>query len=132
LWLSHHKVPVGTDRSGKDIADVAARTVGFPVEFAVIGAVHWTPRRIVADLFGQGRVFLAGDAAHLWIPMAGFGMNAGIQEAATLGWMLAAVLDGRADPKLLTVYERERRSIGELVSRAVANVRIYETVVDPG
>ncbi len=132
LWLSHHKFPVGTDTSGLDLNDLVARAVGFPVEFEVIGAVHWTPRRLVADRYGHGRVFLAGDAAHLWIPMAGFGMNAGIQEATTLGWMLAAVLDGWADPQLLRAYELERRPVGETVSRAVANVRIYDTVVDPG
>src|SRR5262249_33761017 len=46
----------------------------------------------------NGRVFIAGDAAHLWIPHAGYGMNAGIADAADLAWMLAAVLNGWAEP----------------------------------
>ncbi len=130
LWLSHHKFPIGFDTSALDPADLLAKAVGHPVEHEVVGEVHWTPRRLVAERFADGRVFLAGDAAHLWIPMAGFGMNAGIQEAATLGWMLAAVVRGWAAPALLDAYDRERRPVGEAVADAVAGVRIYELPVD--
>ncbi len=63
----------------------------------------------LADCWQSGRVFLAGDAAHLSPPFAGQGMNSGIRDAHNLAWKLAAVLDGRLGPELLASYEMERR-----------------------
>jgi 3-(3-hydroxy-phenyl)propionate hydroxylase len=63
----------------------------------------------VADCFGRGRVYLAGDAAHLTPPFAGQGLCAGIRDVANLSWKLAAVLRGDADPRILDTYEQERR-----------------------
>jgi len=62
-------------------------------------------------------VFIAGDAAHLWIPHAGYGMNAGIADAANLAWKLAAVLNGWAAPALLDAYQAERQPITDQVSQ---------------
>ncbi len=59
----------------------------------------------------------AGDAAHLWIPHAGYGMNAGIADAANLSWLLAGVLKGWAAPAMLYAYQAERQPITEQVSR---------------
>jgi hypothetical protein len=70
----------------------------------------------VADRLRQGRAFICGDAAHLWMPYAGYGMNAGLADAANLAWVLAGVLDGWADPGLLDAYEAERLPITEQVS----------------
>jgi FAD binding domain len=70
----------------------------------------------VADRFRQGRAFICGDAAHLWMPYAGYGMNAGLADAANLAWVLAAALDGWADPDILDAYEAERLPITEQVS----------------
>jgi 2-polyprenyl-6-methoxyphenol hydroxylase-like FAD-dependent oxidoreductase len=64
-----------------------------------------------------GRVFLAGDAAHVHSPAGGQGMNTGIQDAANLGWKLAAVMQGRAPASLLDTYQAERHPVGELVLR---------------
>jgi 2-polyprenyl-6-methoxyphenol hydroxylase-like FAD-dependent oxidoreductase len=72
----------------------------------------WTSRWHVnvrlADIFRRGRLFLAGDAAHVHSPAGGLGMNTGIQDAYNLGWKLAAVLGGRAAPSLLDSYADER------------------------
>jgi hypothetical protein len=77
----------------------------------------WTGRRLVADKFRDRRVFICGDAAHLWLPNGGYGMNAGIADAANLSWMLAATLDNWVPPSLLDAYEAERQPITEQVSR---------------
>src|SRR5499427_4961636 len=90
--------------------------VGPELEFEIISKEDWIGRRLVADRFQSGRVFIAGDAAHLWIPHAGYGMNAGIADAASLSWMLAAVLNGWAEPALLDAYQAERQPITDQVS----------------
>ncbi|GGM92748.1 FAD-dependent monooxygenase [Streptomyces fuscichromogenes] len=65
-----------------------------------------------------GRVFLAGDAAHVHTPAGGQGMNTGLQDAANLGWKLAAVLHGHAAPGLLDTYQSERHPVGRSVLRS--------------
>ena len=56
----------------------------------------WYGRRLIANKFRDRCVFIAGDAAHIWVPYAGYGMNAGIADAANLSWLLAAHLNGWA------------------------------------
>ncbi|KAA9156024.1 FAD-dependent oxidoreductase [Amycolatopsis acidicola] len=119
LWLNHVAFAPGHDTEGEDPEQLLRETVGRPVEHEILGVVRWTGRRLVAQRYGAGRVFLAGDAAHIWIPVGGFGMNAGIQDAATLGWMLAAVHHGWAPPELLDAYEQERKPVGEQFAEAV-------------
>lgn len=67
----------------------------------------------VAHRFGTSRVFLLGDAAHVHSPAGGQGMNTGIGDAFNLGWKLASVLKGCADPELLDSYDIERRAFAE-------------------
>ena len=64
--------------------------------------------------YGEGRVFIAGDAAHLVIPTGGLGMNSGVGDAIDLSWKLAAMLEGWGGPKLLPSYTTERRQVGDL------------------
>ena len=78
---------------------------------AVRCASDFRPRAALADRFRLGRVFLAGDAAHVHSPAGGQGLNTSIQDAYNLGWKLAAVLRGGAEPTLLDSYEEERRTI---------------------
>jgi putative polyketide hydroxylase len=66
-----------------------------------------------ADSYRDGRVFLAGDAAHVLPPTGGMGMNSGIQDVHNLVWKLAFVLGGAAEPRLLDTYESERRPVAE-------------------
>lgn len=121
LWLNHVAFAPDHDTEGEDPEQLLREAVGGPVEHEVLGTVRWTGRQLVAERYREGRVFLAGDAAHIWIPVGGFGMNTGIQDAATLGWMLAAVHDGWAPPELLDAYELERKPIGEQFASAVAS-----------
>lgn len=90
--------------------------VGPDFEYEVISKEDWIGRRLVADKFRDRRVFICGDAAHLWIPMAGYGMNAGIADAMNLSWQLAARLNGWGGDGVLRGYESERLPITEQVS----------------
>ncbi|MFI7402827.1 FAD-dependent oxidoreductase [Streptomyces sp. NPDC049541] len=74
-------------------------------------ASEFRPRAALADRFRSGRVFLAGDAAHVHSPAGGQGLNTSIQDAYNLGWKLGAVLRDGADTALLDTYEEERRPI---------------------
>jgi hypothetical protein len=86
--------------------------VGEEVPFSFVGHFPWTAgQAAVADSFGRGNVWLAGDAVHLFTPTGGFGMNTGIDDAANLGWKLAAVVQGWGGPQLLASYGTERRPI---------------------
>jgi 2-polyprenyl-6-methoxyphenol hydroxylase-like FAD-dependent oxidoreductase len=74
--------------------------------------VPWDAEANVATRFSQGRVFLAGDAAHVVPPNGGFGGNTGVQDAHNLAWKLAMVVNGQAGPQLLDTYDDERRPVG--------------------
>jgi putative polyketide hydroxylase len=79
------------------------------VKLRYIGHRVWEPTALVADRYQIGRVFLAGDAAHVTMPVGGLGMNCGVADAHNLAWKLAGVLAGWAGPVLLKSYEPERR-----------------------
>jgi hypothetical protein len=80
------------------------------VEVLARGA--WTAgHSLVAERFGAGRVFVGGDAAHLFTPTGGLGYNTAVEDAVNLGWKLAAVLKGQAGPRLLESYDAERRPL---------------------
>jgi 2-polyprenyl-6-methoxyphenol hydroxylase-like FAD-dependent oxidoreductase len=74
---------------------------------------RFTDESRLAECYRKGRVFLAGDAAHINPPMGGQGMNVGIQDAMNLGWKLASVINGTASDKLLDSYQSERLPVGE-------------------
>jgi 2-polyprenyl-6-methoxyphenol hydroxylase-like FAD-dependent oxidoreductase len=94
------------------IARTFLACVGEEVPFDVVGHFPWTAgQAAVADSFGRGSVWLAGDAVHLFTPTGGFGMNTGIDDTANLGWKLAAMVQGWGGPHLLATYEAERRPI---------------------
>jgi 2-polyprenyl-6-methoxyphenol hydroxylase-like FAD-dependent oxidoreductase len=96
-----------------DMATMFERTVAIPVDYEMLYVGEWKQNLLLADGYGQGRVFLAGDAVHLMIPTGGLGMNSGVGDAVDLSWKLAAVLQGWGGRNLLPSYEIERRPVGE-------------------
>ena len=107
-WTLHSVVD--TDHE-MDIA--FERTVGVPIKYERLSCAPWRQNLLLAEHYGKGRVFLAGDAVHLVIPTGGLGMNSGVGDAIDLSWKLAATLRGWGGPNLLRSYEIERRQIGE-------------------
>jgi 2-polyprenyl-6-methoxyphenol hydroxylase-like FAD-dependent oxidoreductase len=96
-----------------DMATMFERTVAMPLDYEMLYVGEWKQNLLLADGYGQGRVFLAGDAVHLMIPTGGLGMNSGVGDAVDLSWKLAAVLQGWGGRNLLPSYEIERRPVGE-------------------
>ncbi|HEY7230895.1 MAG TPA: FAD-dependent monooxygenase [Pseudolabrys sp.] len=88
------------------------QVVAMPVTYEMLSCAPWRQNLLLADGYGQGRVFLAGDAVHLMIPTGGLGMNSGVGDAIDLSWKLAATLRGWGGSKLLASYEVERRQVG--------------------
>lgn len=94
------------------LVNLVRRAIGRASRVEVLGFRPWKPgAALVAERFGAGRVLLAGDAAHLFTPNGGFGMNTGMDDAANLAWKLAAVVHGWGRPGLLPSYETERRPV---------------------
>ena len=106
---------VGTpDKVNHGEADIRAalfRAMGREFDYEILSVMRWVRRELVADRYGQGRVFIAGDAAHLMSPTGALGMNTGIQDSVDLGWKLEAVLRGWGGAHLLASYESERRPV---------------------
>jgi 2-polyprenyl-6-methoxyphenol hydroxylase-like FAD-dependent oxidoreductase len=95
------------------VPELLRRAVGCDFAFELLNGAHWVSRELVADCFGKGRAFLAGDAAHQNTPSGGFGMNTGLGDAMDLAWKLWGALAGWGGPRLLESYETERRPIAK-------------------
>jgi 2-polyprenyl-6-methoxyphenol hydroxylase-like FAD-dependent oxidoreductase len=119
-WLVHNYMkPDEPDFDSVD-RDACIRTilgVNSDFRYDIISREDWVGRRLIADKFRDRCAFVAGDAAHIWVPYAGYGMNAGIADATNLSWLLAAHLNGWAPPSILDAYEAERWPITSQVSR---------------
>lgn len=120
---------VDRDRAIRDILGISD-----DASYELVSREDWVARRLVADRFRAARVFIAGDAAHLWAPYGGYGMNAGIADGLNLAWLLSAVITGWADASILDAYEAERQPITDQVSRfAMSHLRkISDTDVPAG
>jgi 2-polyprenyl-6-methoxyphenol hydroxylase-like FAD-dependent oxidoreductase len=101
------------DTSEQQLVEFVRIGGGVPdLDVKITGLARWRASSDVARRYQIGRVFLAGDAAHLMPPNGGFGGNTGIHDAHNLAWKLAYVLNGMADARLLETYETERRPVG--------------------
>jgi len=124
VWLIHNYLrdhELDFEAVDRDWAIRTILGVGDDFDYEVMSKEDWIGRRLVSDRLQNGKVFVAGDAAHLWVPYAGYGMNAGLADAANLAWHLAAQLEGWAAPHALSAYEKERHPITEQVSRFAMN-----------
>jgi putative polyketide hydroxylase len=92
--------------------ELVRKAIGIPdLAVEIMGILPWVPQERLAERYQVGRVFLAGDAAHIILPTGGVGANLGVQDGQNLAWKLAAVLQGDADSTLLSTYETERRHV---------------------
>ena len=110
-WFFHAPVPPGTTTENYDFRALLHRAVGqeFALDLTYQGL--WDLRIAYADSYRQGRVFVAGDAAHSHPPYGGYGINTGLEDARNLGWKLAATLQGWGGDALLDSYDAERRPV---------------------
>lgn len=111
-WTLHTRYPAN-ERDASEPGTLVERFVGKAILHEILIANPWSPHLLVADAANTQRVFLAGDAAHQYIPTGGYGMNTGIGDAYTLGWQLAAVVTGFGGPALLRAYQAERQPVWE-------------------
>jgi 2-polyprenyl-6-methoxyphenol hydroxylase-like FAD-dependent oxidoreductase len=128
-WFFHAPVPRDATAASLDAHALIERAAGFGVacDFQHVG--FWDLRIDIADRYRQGRVFIAGDAAHSHPPYGAHGLNTGLEDAVNLGWKLAAVLHGWGGPGLLDSYTQERRPVfagtGEAITEGIAQDRAF-------
>ena len=133
-WLGDPKTPITDVSAGLSnesalemlYAGLGTREVPVTIE----NIMHWDATADAAERFQKGRIFLAGDAAHVMPPSGGFGGNTGVQDVHNLAWKLAMVLKGDAGPELLSTYDPERRpaaafTVEQAYSRYVARSAPY-------
>jgi hypothetical protein len=102
------------DTGEKRLLELVRAAIGATdIAVKIDGVARWRAVSDVARRYGEGRVFIAGDAAHVMPPNGGFGGNTGIHDAHNLAWKLAFVLNGHAGPDLLASYDLERRPVGK-------------------
>ncbi|KMO10510.1 FAD-dependent oxidoreductase [Methylobacterium platani] len=135
-WFFHAPVPPGTTRDNYDFSALLHESVGAPFDVAIEHVGFWDLRFATADSYRAGRLFIAGDAAHSHPPYGGYGINTGFEDAANLGWKLAAALEGWAGPGLLDSYTAERRPVfvstaRDFIERAIRDDREFLEAHDP-
>ncbi|MDP3605051.1 MAG: FAD-dependent oxidoreductase [Polaromonas sp.] len=113
----HAAVHEGEDADSWTAADaqrIVDEAMGVHLAIEVLSVGTWTAgHSLVAQSFQRGRVFIGGDAAHLFTPTGGLGYNTAVEDAVNLGWKLAAVVRGQAPPQLLDSYGPERQPLAE-------------------
>ena len=114
-WTLHVIIPEGNEITDQvDYHQIVIEHMGRDFEFEILTANPWSAHYLVAEQYSKGRVFMAGDACHQFMPTGGYGMNTGIAEVANLSWKIAAAVHGWGGQKLLDSYHIERRPIAKL------------------
>jgi 2-polyprenyl-6-methoxyphenol hydroxylase-like FAD-dependent oxidoreductase len=143
IWdRSRQHVPLDEPIDLEEVRDSVRRIAGDDLGLAELGwSMRFLSERRQAERYRVGRVFLAGDAAHVHSPLGAMGMSTGIQDAANLSWKLAAAVQGWAPPWLLDTYHSERHHAGRVTLRftdlllrlavAPAPVRLLRSLLAP-
>jgi 2-polyprenyl-6-methoxyphenol hydroxylase-like FAD-dependent oxidoreductase len=106
-------VRIGEDMSAPTCIGYVREALGDPaLPVEIENVQRWSASAEYVERMAEGRVFIAGDAAHVMPPTGGFGGNCGVQDGYDLAWKLAYVLEGRADEALLATYDAERQPVG--------------------
>jgi hypothetical protein len=122
-FVFHSQLPRGQKGSIAYARESLTLTTGRDLAWDIIGIAEWTAGfTLVAERYGAGRIFLAGDAAHLFTPTAGLGYNTSVDDVANLGWKLAAVCQGWGHPQLLSTYQSERKPIAQRNTRFARSI----------
>ncbi|GAB3483381.1 FAD-dependent monooxygenase [Nocardiopsis coralliicola] len=132
IWdRAHQNVPQEAPLGVDDVYESIRRISGTDID---IQDMRWSTRFVTerrqAERYRVGRIFLAGDAAHVNSPMGSLGMNTGIQDAANLAWKLTAVHRGWAPEWLLDSYQRERHPVGRTALR-ISDLLLKSAVAPP-
>ncbi|KAI6661049.1 hypothetical protein LOD99_13771 [Oopsacas minuta] len=103
-----------------DRNELVRRFLGRDIRFEVIDSSEWHANQLIVTHFYKGRIFLAGDSAHAWIPAGGFGLNTGLQDAVNISWKIAAMCQGWSGPYLAPSYQVEQKTYDYNVMRMVS------------
>lgn len=117
------------DYRDDELKAFAYQALGKPFSLQILSILRWTRMELVADSYGDGRVYIAGDACHLTSPTGGLGMNTGIGDSVDLSWKLSACLQGWGGKRLLESYVVERRPVALRITRfSSSNLEIMQKV----
>ena len=135
-WFFHAPVPKGTTRENFNFRTLLEKAVGAPIDVKFDYVGFWDLRINLANTYGIGRVFIAGDAAHSHPPYGGYGINTGFEDARNLAWKLSACLNGWGGPRLLDSYSAERHAVfastrDDFIARSIINDRHFTETFDP-
>ena len=113
-WVFHLSYdPVNGIPAEAQLTATLLQVIGLPdVKVRIISVLPWQPTVKVVTEMKHGRIFLAGDAAHIMPPYGGKGANSGIQDVHNLAWKLAYIIKGKAGPAILQTYNKERQPVG--------------------
>lgn len=109
IWTLQCFRPPGSDLSDVDPGALLEAWAGCNFDYEILQANPWDAHFVVAQKFQSGRIVLAGDAAHQFVPTGGYGMNSGMADAAGLAWKLAALVQGWGGARLIEAFEAERK-----------------------
>ncbi|MGB1872054.1 MAG: FAD-dependent monooxygenase [Candidatus Puniceispirillaceae bacterium] len=135
-WFFHAPVPAGTTRDNFDFQAFLEKAVGAPVDVKFDYVGFWELRLSLANSYGSGRVFIAGDAAHSHPPYGGYGVNTGFEDARNLSWKLTACLRGWGGDHLLASYTAERHPVfastrDDFIVKSIIEDRSFTDKFDP-